>query len=316
MKSIVSGSYWYGLFLSKGLGPVALNKIFHRNSLTGKSVQDVFRMNEADLIQEYRLTAAQSSEIQNIDLDEVEKEYLRLLDQDISILTLGDESYPAILRKRLEQNAPGLLFCRGNARLLGLRSVAIAGSRRANEEICNVASRIAYALSREGVNVVSGYAKGIDTCAHLGALHSDGTTTIVLSEGITQFRWKPDFKPYQNASNYIAISQFKPYETWAARNAMARNKIISALSEAVLIIEAGLTGGSLDEGRTALKQQVPLFVIEPSTRGISDCGNQILIDEGGTPVNQENAVPKMLDAIQRTEQFEPNTSSKGQGMLF
>ena len=103
-----------------------------------------------------------------------------------------------------------------------------------------VARKLAAELANAGLNVVSGYAKG-GLRSPLGALAAEGTTTMVLPYGIKELRQKSTFKEFDWQRDVLAVSQFAPDIKWLARNAMIRNKLISRLSKAVIVIDQDLS---------------------------------------------------------------------------
>jgi DNA processing protein len=244
------------------------------------------------------------------------------------------------------------IYYLGSLKLLKrAKKVAIVGSRNASEWALRCARLIAREFGRRGVVIVSGYARGIDSEAHKGALEGKrGATVIVLPEGLLEF--KPN--KLEGIPNWrkrtLVLSQFAPHEKWKASNAMKRNEVICALSDAVIVVEAGperdengKMSGSFQAGKTALKLGVPLFVIipEPGQLPFDDgsilnvpVGNAKLAEEGAIslPIDPKdlrdnargesikNAVRKVIGAIQRsgsrkkrlgTKRFALTTAKKG-----
>jgi DNA processing protein len=175
------------------------------------------------------------------------------------MVAISDPRYPSVLRRKFGSNAPAVLFCRGAIDLLTAISVGFCGSRKASERGLEVAADCASQLSEAGINVVSGYAAGIDLTTHIVALREGGTTTIVLPEGIEHFRIRRDLRDIWDWSRVLVISQFNPSMPWRVENAMKRNIIICALSRALIVVEAGRTGGSIEAGRVALAADIPVY---------------------------------------------------------
>ena len=136
-------------------------------------------------------------------------------------------------------------------------------------------------VSKQGINVVSGYAAGVDMTTHRAALESGGTTTIVMAEGILHFRVKREVKDVWDWHRALIISQYLPSVPWRVHNAMERNRTICALCKAMVLVEARESGGSIEAGRTCLELGIPLFA--PVYEGIPDSaikGNHILLGQG------------------------------------
>jgi len=114
---------------------------------------------------------------------------------------------------------------------------------------------------------------------HLGALEADGSTIIVLAEGITHFRKKRAFSGLRfDEENVLAVSQFPPTQPWTAGAAMTRNAVIAGLSQAMLVVEAGEKGGTLNAGLQAIEMGRPVYAIAyaddppPATRRCLSAG--------------------------------------------
>ena len=166
-----------------------------------------------------------------------------------------------------------------------------------------VARMLAAELANEGLNVVSGYAKGVDSEAHLGALAAEGTTTIVLPYGIKEFCQKKAFRVFNWERDVLVVSQFNPGVKWLAHNAMARNKLVCGLSKAVVVIEApperdsqGKMSGTFNTARTALSMNLPLFVVNPRYFDNPPRGNADLIKLGGESFDPADGAAKIISA--------------------
>jgi DNA processing protein len=222
------------------------------------------------------------------------------LDRDgVSVVISSDENYP----KRLLdlRQPPPFLFWWGNLALVDRRGVGMCGSRNASERGLKYARTFGRAVVERGLQVVSGYARGVDMETHLGALEADGSTVIVLAEGITYFRKKRAFSGLRfNETNVLALSQFPPTQPWAASAAMTRNAVIAGLSQAMLVVEAGEKGGTLNAGLQAMEIGRPVFAIayadDPPT------GNQVLFERGALPLRNQNELLSALDKLAAVEE--------------
>ena len=196
------------------------------------------------------------------------------------------------------------LFIKGQRKLLTSAGIAIVGSRNVSDTGIRVARKFAADLANAGLNVVSGYAKGVDSEAHLGALAAEGTTTIVLPYGIKELRQKRAFKVFDWQRNVLAISQFDPDAKWSARNAMTRNKLVCALSKAVVVIESGperdsqgKMSGTFNTAKTARRMGLPLFVLDPRCFDNPPKGNADLIELGGECLDPDGGVEAIVKCI-------------------
>ena len=197
------------------------------------------------------------------------------------------------------------LYIKGQRKLLTTDGVAIVGARNVSDTGIRIARTLAGELASAGLNIVSGYAKGVDSEAHFGALAAGGTTTIVLSCGIKELRQKRTFKAFDWQRNVLVVSQFAPDAKWSARNAMARNKLVCALSKAVVVIESGSEidshgkmSGTFNTAKAAMRMGLQLFVLDPRCFDNPPEGNADLIKLGGKcldPASGAEVVVKCME---------------------
>ena len=211
-----------------------------------------------------------------------ENEYEDLRRSGTHVLAIGDFRYPISLMRKLGNSAPLLLLCRGNLDLLNSPSVGFCGSRSASEKGLAAARDSAFSLAHAKVNVVSGYAAGVDLKAHEAALDAGGTTTVVLAEGLLRFKIKKDIRRVWDETRTLVISEFGAKGPWSVGNAMQRNKTICALSQALILIEAREQGGSIEAGKECLKLHMPLFAAVYEGSPESSRGNEAILGIGAT----------------------------------
>ncbi len=217
------------------------------------------------------------------DHDQIRGLQQKLVREGIRVVALGDPDYPSSLLDL--RQPPPILYVRGQLPRTKRVGVGICGSRHASDKGLRFAYRFGSILADLGIPEVSGYARGVDTRAHLGALESEGRTVVVLAEGILRFRVKKEFHQVHGLDDRMGVlSQFSPAKPWHAGRAMERNKVICGLSRALVVVEAGATGGTLDAGRECLRQKKPLLVIHYETPREMPDGNSQLIAEGGIPI--------------------------------
>lgn len=198
----------------------------------------------------------------------------------------GELGYPAAVTRLLGQKTPSSLYCLGNLALLKRPAVGFCGSRKASARGLAVADDCARQLVREGFVVASGYAAGVDFTAHKAALEAGGQTIMVLPEGLEHFRIRKTLAEDWDWNRVLVISQFPPAAGWKAYRAMERNNLIIAMSRAMIVIEAGSTGGTLHAGKSTLKMGLPLFVVQYGDMKTEAPGNYELIASGGCPVRK------------------------------
>jgi len=226
--------------------------------------------------------------------------------------------FPTRLKKlRTNFSLPAILYTRGNADLFKVPSVSIVGARNAGTMAQAVTEKLAGEFARKKINVISGYAKGIDITAHISSLRENGTTTIVLSEGINFFKAKRDIKSYFTKENTLVVSQFEPNAGWNAHFAMTRNKLICALSSAIIVIVSGperdsngKMSGTFNEGLSALKIGTPTFVVSPNYFDDYPSGNSKLIEKGCLEFHPENGIAPILEVISQSSIKAPISHQK------
>lgn len=215
----------------------------------------------------------------------------------VRLIAFNDPKYPGTLKQL--NDAPPILYVKGYQELLEHPlSVAIVGARNASISGRKMASRIAYDLTNQDILVVSGLARGIDAAAHKGALYAKeqkGTTIAVLGTGIGEIY------PHENEALYhdieergLLVSEFALKTKAQVSNFPRRNRIISALSEAILIVEASLHSGSLITARLALEQGKDIFAVPGSPLESRSAGPNNLIKDGAILTQSADDIIKEL----------------------
>lgn len=176
------------------------------------------------------------------------------LQETDEIIRIGDPSYPKLLSQTEE--APRFLYLRGRINLLqDIRTVALVGSRQAGEEGRKNTERVARILGSNGIIIVSGLAKGIDVTAHKAALDNGLPTIAVIGTNLNQY-YPSENKDVQKKIEQegLVVSQFSPATKTERWFFPLRDGVMSGLSQATVIMEAGETSGALKQARYALKQ--------------------------------------------------------------
>jgi DNA processing protein len=226
---------------------------------------------------------------------EAEREVGVLKERGIRVLTLDDPEYPKELAAIWDP--PFLLYCLGDpVRLSGVRKIAIVGSRFASGTGRRNARRLASELAGQGLMIVSGLARGIDTEAHEGALDAQGLTAAVLGSGIDRI-YPPENQGLaaRVADKGVLITEF-PLGTPPDRfNFPRRNRIISGLCEATAVIEAARRSGSLITASFAVEQGREVFAVPGEISGRFSEGSNNLIKQGAQLVTEAKDI---LDALE------------------
>src|ERR1017187_7645216 len=292
-----------------GVGPARVRKILKRWGGRPESpLMDNNLLSEA-------LTPAQMAVLPE-SRERVKRHWDELEKKNVHVLSIVDPEYPESLRRSLGENAPVLLLCMGNLEILERTSVGFCGSREASDKGISTARDSAALLATEGINIVSGFAAGVDMNAHRGSLTAGGTTTIVLAEGILRFRVKKEIRDIWDESRTLVVSEFGPNLPWSVSHAMQRNNTICGLSRAMVLIEARTTGGSIQAGRECLKLGLPLFAAVYEGSPESATGNEELLQHGAKRLMKSKArdLPNMTPVLQAIAN--PPTQSGAVQQLF
>lgn len=215
------------------------------------------------------------------DATTVEREIARVEKLGARYLFIDDADYPPLLAEL--DNAPAVMTIRGDIGLFSRTSVAMVGARNASAAACRFARGLAVELGREGVVIVSGLARGLDTAAHQGSL-TTGTIGVIAS-GI-DIAFPPENRALQDqvAEQGLLIAEQPPGSEPLARNFPHRNRVIAGLATGTVVVEAAPRSGSLITARLAAEagrdvMAVPGSPLEPRAQGCN-----LLIREGAALV--------------------------------
>ena len=208
----------------------------------------------------------------------------RCRNNNINIVNLNNDAYPRLLKEI--HNPPPVLYVKGN--FLNSRYLSVVGTRKSDKISENITGKIASALSEAGITVVSGMALGIDRCAHLRAIKSGGSTVAVLPNGIDvlyPYQNRDVFEAINNNENSCFISEFPPGVVPGQKWVFARrNRIVSGISEGVVIVKAPYKSGAIITARYAIEQNREVFVCTGHAFDAGYEGCHALIKEGAVMV--------------------------------
>jgi DNA processing protein len=190
------------------------------------------------------------------------------------VLLLGDDDYPLQLREI--DKPPALLYLRGHLQREG-RRIAVVGSREADDEGLQIASSMGEDFARAGSQVVSGGARGIDAAAHEGALSASGSTVAVLGCGIDVVYPAENGELFDRIATGggAVVTGVAPGTPPAQENFPQRNRIISGLADAVVVVRAALKSGALITADHAARQKRPIFAV-PGDHQLAAGPNELL----------------------------------------
>lgn len=282
--------YWVGFNLIKGIGAVRMQGLV---SYFG-DLESAWRASPADLAGAglgLKLIERVVQARENVDLDKV---WERIEAQGIKILTWQDEAYPQRL-KEIDQPPP-VLYIRGEYLPDDLFAVAIVGTRRVTPYGRQITEELSSFLAANGLTVISGLARGVDAIAHQSALKAGGRSIAVLGSGVDKI-YPPEHRGLaeQMMKRGAIVSDYAPGTPPDASNFPPRNRIISGLSLAVVVIEAGETSGALITAEFAAEQGREVFAVPGSILAPQSKGTNKLIQKGALPLLSVNDLMQALD---------------------
>jgi len=263
-----------------------------------------------------RLNAEQIEAISQVAsrLGEVEEQLDQLHGQNIHVICDFEPEYPEILCNIT--NLPPVLCGAGRLLPVDEPAVAIVGTRSPSEEGFQMARELGAALAEQSITVVSGLALGCDTGAHQGALSAGGRTIAVLGSGILVIH------PHSNlalareiAERGAVISEQPPTAEPSVGRLMARNRLQSGLSRAIIVVESGESGGSMETVKAARRQGRLVCTVDWPQVTAKRTGNHKLLAEGARPISDPGQVAGLVTALyfhQQQQHSEQKTESQQQ----
>lgn len=277
--------------LAKGVGDVAIKRIIAFLHDKGMSWND-FCCGETVLNEFFvgRKEIVQAVHAQN---ENAKRMAEKLCNKDIDVIFYLDARYPEKLKNCLGDNCPAFLFYKGDIEILEKESVGFCGSRNVSTKGISIINDCVEQLVAKDIIIVSGYAAGADLAAHRSAIFHSGKTVFVLAEGILRSSIKSEVKELLTDRNHVFISRYLPELTWNVGNAMKRNGVIIGLSDAMILVESGKTGGTFAAGNETLAVHRPLFVIDYAQPEVSAEANPYFISNGGMPIRKKAGIPNL-----------------------
>lgn len=269
---------WLALVLVPGLGPRRILQAIR--SL--RSPSEVFRISLTEL-EGLRLPASAAQFIfEGKARQAAESEWARVAELGGSLVVFSDPEYPERLKEIYDP--PPVLWLRGSAALLARPSIAIVGTRHPTPYGTGMAEMLARDLAVRRLLIVSGMARGVDTCAHKGALAARMPTLAVWGTGIDVVYPKENKKLADEiiASGGTIVSEVPMGTFPAPQNFPRRNRILSGLSIAVLVVEAGENSGTRVTARCAAEQNRDLYAVPGNVTNKNSWTPNTLIKQGAT----------------------------------
>ena len=316
MINVEEKIYWIWLSLIQGLGSIKKQKLLEFY----KTPRKIYQAKQKDLL---KIPKINSKDVENIlnrnNKNQVYMHIEYMQKNNIDIITIEDKNYPQSLK--LIYDMPISLYIKGNKEILNNKSIAIVGCRDASEYGKKASKYFSYNLSKKGINIISGLAKGIDSYAHLGNIIATeeekylkrkkldkkvidkqfikklnvknnanfcAKTIAVVGNGLDNIYPKENKKLVEKIikSGGAIISEYRLGTKPEKMNFPARNRIISGMSKGVLVIEAKEKSGTLITVDYALEQGKDVYVTPGNINSITSVGTNDLIKQGAKMVTR------------------------------
>lgn len=299
MNNLNEYAYWMAL-AHAAIKTAVKNDILSWCHKQKKTVVDFFGLNESEWNAELGL------DIKDIDALSRAKEQLpnnafmaeNLINQGYSLISSMSPEFPQTLKKNLKMNGcPVLLYAKGNIALLNQPTAAVVGARAASEISIDFTRKISKKVAEEGKVVVSGFAKGVDREALDAAVKAEGSSIIVLPQGILTF--STGFKQYYKQiveGKVLVVSAYPPKMPWSTWLAMDRNTLIYGMADEIYVAESNNGGGTWSGVIEGLKRGRKIFIREPNENEKN--ANKALIEKGCVPIKIQDNIIELTKTIQ------------------
>lgn len=269
---------YVALALVPGIGRSRLDTLLEKFG----TARRILGASSAELQEVHGIGPAAVTAIRDVTPAAGERILRRCAEREIVALAPDDPRFPEQLRRI--PDAPALLFAKGRTELLGRACVAIVGTRSHSRYGTEVCRHLAGGAARAGLVVVSGMARGIDAIAHRAALDADGMTVGVLGNGIGVIYPSANRALYERVEREgCLLSEYPPGERPNAGSFQSRNRLISGLARATVVIEAGERSGALITARCASEQSRDVLAVPGPVTSPASLGCNRLIQMGAKP---------------------------------
>jgi DNA processing protein len=267
---------WLALTLTPGLGPTKSKKLVEHFG----SLETLFRASLTEL----EATGMQAVSAQSIatgkSAELAREEVAKAAEAGVTLVSFDDHAYPPRLKEIYDP--PLILYVRGNVEVLAKPGIAMVGTRHPTPYGTGMAERLACDLAAQGLVIISGMARGVDTASHRGAISAKGNTLAVFGTGVDVIYPKENSRLSEQilALGGALISEFHLGTFAAPQNFPIRNRIISGMSFGVVVVEAAEYSGTRITARCALEQNRDVFAVPGNVTNKNSWGPNTLIKQG------------------------------------
>ncbi len=281
MPSLVAASSthileWLAISMTQGLGPTRARKLVQRFG----GVEAVFHASLTEL----ESTGMQAVSAQSIatgkSAELAREEMARAAEEGVTVISEEDRCYPVRLKEIYDP--PLVLYVRGNPEVLMQPGIAMVGTRHPTPYGLGMAERLACDLAAQGLVIISGMARGVDTASHRGAISAKGNTVAVFGTGVDVIYPKENSRLSEQilALGGALLSEFPMGTTAFPQNFPIRNRILSGMSVGVLVVEAAEYSGTRITARCALEQNRDVYAVPGNVTNKNSWGPNTLIKQG------------------------------------
>ncbi len=292
--------FWFALASVDGVGPMRIKRLLNRfgtiEAIFDAELSEIARMPLFNPLLAARILKAR------IRVAESRRHIKWFKSRGIDILCVGEDDYPSQLKEI--SNAPAILCKKGNLSQVSEKAVAIVGTTTPTDLGILTTLELSTRLTQAGVTVVSGLAEGIDTSAHLGVLYANGTTVGVVGSDLLSIYPNEKRELADRICENGALFSEHPFTTQPTpANLIRRNRLISGLAIATIVVEAEENGGAVSTARFALEQERFVCAYNWNDRSRLSEGPRKLIQQGAYPISPDQ-LDKVVDVLSNPDHLE------------
>lgn len=298
--------FWFALASVDGVGPMRIKRLLNRfgtiEAIFDAELSEIARVPLFNPLLAARILKAR------IRVAEFRRHIKWFKSRGIDILCVEEESYPTQLKEI--PNAPAILCKKGNLSQVSEKAVAIVGTTDPTDLGIQTTLELSTRLVQAGVTVVSGLAKGIDASAHWGALYANGTTIGVVGSDLLSIYPSEKRELADQICENGALFSEHPFTTQPTpANLILRNRLISGLSIATIVVEENENGGAIRTAAFALEQARLVFACNWNSRSRLNEGPRKLIQQGACPISPDQ-LDKVVDVLSDPDRLEKIQSAQ------
>jgi DNA processing protein len=219
----------------------------------------------------------------------------------IWVVSRADPTYPQLLKTRLKEDAPTLLYGCGDVAMLNHGGLAVVGSRRADPELLDYARRVGRLAAEAGNMVVSGAARGVDQAAMMGGLEGEGLSLGIMADGLEKAVLSREYRKSLQSRHLLLVSPYDPAAGFNVGHAMQRNKVIYAIADVALVVSSDLEKGGTWAGAVEQLERMRSVPVYVRSAGGSQPGLSALEQKGARKWPEPTTASAMKQIFARAQ---------------